>query len=148
MFFFFSPFSKYAENFQLKKATTSLRTAPDADPEWKRGIKCRVAGAAGQCLLNERGFDSRLQPAGRRWAGYPRVREISLHSRQNSCLYNSTHITEIALLKLTCSWKGLRYHGACWGPALGCSLTPPSFPFCPLDPRDPCEGVPVSCFLI
>ena len=47
LFFFFFPFSEDVENFQLKKATTSLRTAPDADPEWKRGVKRRVAGAAG-----------------------------------------------------------------------------------------------------
>ncbi|XDC65748.1 hypothetical protein R6Z07M_016930 [Ovis aries] len=50
-------------------ATTSLRTAPDADPEWKREVKRRVAGAAGRRLLNQRGFDSRLQPAGGRSAG-------------------------------------------------------------------------------
>lgn len=70
-FFFFSffSFSEDSEIFQLKKATTSLRTAPDADPEWKREVKRRVAGAAGRRLLNQRGFDSRLQPAGGRSAG-------------------------------------------------------------------------------
>ena len=118
--------------------------------------KCRVAGAPGGRLLHESGFDAWLPREWRRRPGYPRVRELFLHSRQNSCSNNGTHVAEVALLKLTPAPGGFRLFiqfDARRGPALSGarSLLPPVLSVVNLPAGvyagDRCKGVRVSCFL-